>query len=118
MKNKFKLTKEEKDIEKSLGDDEWDDAPDELKQELVYAAQNGIANRKREARVNIRLNQGDVDVIRQRANEEGLGYQTLMSSVLHKYATGRLVEKNVLDKIASEIASRVQRSQPRKKAAG
>ncbi len=118
MKRKFKLTKEEKEIEKSLGSGKWQEASDDLKQEIVQAAQHGVANRKREARVNIRLNQGDVDTIRQRADEEGLGYQTLMSSVLHKYATGRLVEKNVLDKMADEIASRVQHPQPRKKAAG
>lgn len=118
MKNKFKLTKEEKEIEKSIDNGEWEEASDGLKRELVRAARNGVASRKREARVNIRLNQGDVDTIRQRADEEGLGYQTLMSSVLHKYATGRLVEKNMLDQVASEIASRVQRSQPRKKAAG
>ena len=117
MKKKFKLTKEEKEIEKSLGNDQWVEGDNELKNDLVKAARNSVGHRKREARVNIRMTQGDVDVIRQLAEEEGLGYQTLMSSVLHKYASGRLVEKNVLDKVAAEIAARVQ-SHPRKKAAG
>lgn len=114
MKKKFKLTKEEKEIEKSLDTDQWADASDDLKNEVVQAARNGIEHRKREARVNIRMTQGDVDTIRQLAEEEGLGYQTLMSSVLHKYASGRLVEKAVLDQVAAEIAAKVQ-GQPRKK---
>ena len=108
MKKKFKLTKEEIEIEKSLNDKEWGEAPDSLKREIVQAAEDGVATRKREARVNIRLMQGTVDIIRRKAEEEGLGYQTLMSSVLHKYASGRLIEKNILNEVASEIASRVQ----------
>ncbi len=108
MKKKFKLTKEEKEIEKSLDRGDWEEASDELKQEIAQSAQHSVANRKREARVNIRLNQGDVDIIRHKADEEGLGYQTLMSSILHKYASGRLVEKNAIDKVAEEIASRIQ----------
>ena len=108
MKKNLKLTKEEKEIEKSLSNGEWVEAPDVLRQEIAEAAQNGAAIRKREARVNIRLMQGTVDVIRRKAAEEGLGYQTLMSSILHKYALGRLVEKNVIDQVASAIASRVR----------
>lgn len=81
----------------------------------MQAAQQGVASRRREARVNIRLMQGTVDIIRRKAEEEGLGYQTLMSSVLHKYAAGRLVEKNVVDELATEIASKVQ-AQGKKKA--
>jgi len=61
------------------------------------------------------MTRGDIDAIRQLAEEEGLGYQTLMSSVLHKYARGRLVKKSVLDQVAAEIAAKVQR-QTRKKA--
>jgi len=118
MKKKFKLTKEEKEIEKSLDSDQWADASSELKDEVIRAARTEVFNRKRESRVNIRLNRQDVALIRQRADEEGLGYQTLMSSVLHKYATGRLVEKNLVTQVASEIAARVRQTRSRKKAAG
>lgn len=115
MKKKLKLTKEEKEIDRSLGTDQWVEASDALKNEVVRAARSSVEHRKREARVNIRMTQGDVDTIRQLAKEEGLGYQTLMSSVLHKYASGRLVEKKVLDKVVEEIVARVQ-NHPRKKA--
>jgi predicted DNA binding CopG/RHH family protein len=44
-------------------------------------------------RVNIRVSSQDVSDIQARAAEEGMPYQTLMASVLHKYATGKLVER-------------------------
>jgi predicted DNA binding CopG/RHH family protein len=47
----------------------------------------------KDRRVNIRLASVDVEAIRVRALEEGIPYQTLMASVLHKFVSGRLVEK-------------------------
>ena len=44
-------------------------------------------------RVNIRLSTGDLSEIQTRAVEEGIPYQTLISSVLHKFVTGRFSEK-------------------------
>lgn len=44
-------------------------------------------------RVNIRLSAADLMDIRARAYEEGVPYQTLIASVLHKYVSGRLLEK-------------------------
>lgn len=44
-------------------------------------------------RVNIRLTEQDFLYAQSRALEDGLPYQTLLSSILHKYFTGRLVEK-------------------------
>ncbi len=47
----------------------------------------------KDRRVNIRLSSIDISDIQVKAMEEGLPYQTLIASVLHKYASGRLVEK-------------------------
>ena len=47
----------------------------------------------KDRRVNIRLSSPDLMDIQARALEEGVPYQTLIASVLHKYVTGRLVEK-------------------------
>jgi predicted DNA binding CopG/RHH family protein len=47
----------------------------------------------KERRVSIRLSSPDLMDIQARALEEGLPYQTLIASVLHKYVSGRLVEK-------------------------
>lgn len=46
----------------------------------------------KDRRVNIRLSSGDLGDIQVRALEEGIPYQTLIASVLHKYVTGRLKE--------------------------
>jgi predicted DNA binding CopG/RHH family protein len=45
-------------------------------------------------RVNIRLSAPDLMDIQARAAEEGVPYQTLIASVLHKFVAGRLVEKD------------------------
>jgi predicted DNA binding CopG/RHH family protein len=44
-------------------------------------------------RINIRLNQLDLQSLQRKAFEEGLPYQTFISSLLHKYVIGKLVEK-------------------------
>jgi predicted DNA binding CopG/RHH family protein len=58
------------------------------------------------ARVNIRMSTKDLSDIQTRAAEEGMPYQTLMASVLHKFATGRLVEKKSGPASNSKRASR------------
>jgi predicted DNA binding CopG/RHH family protein len=47
----------------------------------------------KDKRVNIRLSEKDLEDIKIRALEEGIPYQTLMGSILHKYVSGRLVER-------------------------
>ena len=47
----------------------------------------------KDRRVNVRLSAGDLQDIQVRALEEGMPYQTLIASVLHKYVTGRLEER-------------------------
>jgi predicted DNA binding CopG/RHH family protein len=48
---------------------------------------------KKDARINIRLSSRDLRALQVRAMQEGIPYQTLVSSVLHKYVDGQLVEK-------------------------
>ena len=43
---------------------------------------------RKDARINIRLSAADLEMIKRRAVEEGLPYQTLIASILHKYASG------------------------------
>ena len=47
----------------------------------------------KDRRINIRLSAGDLQDIQVRALEEGMPYQTLIASILHKYVTGRLEER-------------------------
>lgn len=57
-------------------------------------------------RVNIRLSASDLMDIRARAYEEGVPYQTLIASVLHKYVSGRLHEKRSRLTAGSAAAAR------------
>ena len=52
------------------------------------------ATLKKDARINIRLSSRDLRALQTRALREGVPYQTLIASVLHKFVDGRLVEKN------------------------
>ena len=59
--------------------------------EKLKAAARATAIKDR--RVNIRLSSVDLSDIQVKAMEEGIPYQTLIASVLHKYVAGRLVDK-------------------------
>ena len=48
--------------------------------------------------INIRISAHDIEKIKQRSAEEGIPYQTLISSIIHKYITGRLVDENAIFK--------------------
>jgi predicted DNA binding CopG/RHH family protein len=47
---------------------------------------------KKDRRVNIRISSKDLEALQKRALEEGLPYQTLIASILHKFVSGRLIE--------------------------
>lgn len=59
-----------------------------LRRHRDYAA----AAFRKDARINIRLSSRDLRALQKRALAEGIPYQTLVSSVLHKYVEGRLHE--------------------------
>lgn len=60
---------------------------------LKTAAKDHIQKRNKEKRISIRVFASDLERIKEIAEEEGLPYQTLVTSVLHKFSTGRLVMK-------------------------
>ena len=43
--------------------------------------------------INIRISEYDIEKVKQRSAEEGIPYQTLISSIIHKYITGKLVDE-------------------------
>lgn len=63
------------------------------KSELARYRAAARATAIKDRRVNVRLSSPDLTDIQARALEEGVPYQTLIASVLHKYVAGRLVEK-------------------------
>ena len=44
--------------------------------------------------INLRINKEELNLLKQRAEKEGLPYQTLLSSILHKYLTNQLIESD------------------------
>ena len=46
--------------------------------------------------INIRISANTLEKVKQRAAEEGIPYQTLISSVIHKYISGKLVDEQVV----------------------
>jgi len=88
-----KLDQEEKEILEAFDRGELKSIPNkeaELKRHKEYAA----ATFRKNKRINIRISEHDLKALQKRALIEGIPYQTLVSSILHKYIEGRLVEKN------------------------
>jgi len=93
MKSKTKTEdiKYEEDILKSYEKGEWKSVPN-LKDEIERYVSSAVATLSKDKRINIRLSSRDLEEIQMKAVEEGMPYQTLIASVLHKYASGRLVD--------------------------
>ena len=94
------LDEEERDILESYDKGEWQSVEhlDAEKQRHSAYARNTL---KKDKRVNIRLTSKDLEEFQALAAEQGIPYQTLISSVLHRYVNGSLVpgrrSNNVID---------------------
>ena len=85
----YRLDKEEKEFLASVERGEWKSTRP-TRAELRRHAQYARATLRKNRRINIRLPQNDLEALQSRAVQEGMPYQTLISSLLHKYVTGRL----------------------------
>ncbi len=88
----MKLTQEEKRLLDSVERGEWKRIPD-FQQEAGRYRQAARATLRKDKRVNIIMAERDLVRLQKTALREGLPYQTLLSSILHKFINGRLVEK-------------------------
>lgn len=87
------LTEEERSILSSVERGEWRTVRNAAKEKHRYEAAARATVRK-DKRVNIRMTERDLTRFQKQAEEEGLPYQTLISSVLHKFINGRLVQQD------------------------
>ena len=85
----MRLSREERALRASVERGEWRSARPNGKRAQRYVAYARQALRKNR-RINIRLSEFDVEALQGKAVQEGIPYQTLMTSVLHKYVTGQL----------------------------
>ena len=86
------MNKEERDILERFERDELPSAPG-AEREIETARQAARNTFNKTKRVNLRVTERDFNLAHSRAREEGIPYQTLLSSVIHKYLSGRLVDK-------------------------
>lgn len=87
----IELDKEEQEILESFERDEWQPT-DNMEVEIEKHRQYAAATFKKDKRISIRISSRDLNALRKRALIEGMPYQTLIASVLHKYVDGRLKE--------------------------
>ena len=90
---KIKLNQYERDILESYDNDEWIEIPGakkDNKKQIEYIR----TNIRKDKKVYIKISQKDLDSIQRKAIEEGVPYQALISSLVHKFVNGTLVEKN------------------------
>jgi len=83
------IDQEEKDLMESIENDGWEPVNNISleKEKVIAAARNTL---KKDKRINLRLTQKDYYQIQIKAIEEGMPYQTLISSLVHKYLNGSL----------------------------
>jgi predicted DNA binding CopG/RHH family protein len=98
MKKKSKkvfdpIDEEERDLMESIEHNEWQPVKN-LKQEKEKAMAAARNTLKKDKRINLRLTQKDYHQIQIKAIEEGIPYQTLISSIIHKYLNGSLAPRS------------------------
>jgi len=87
------IDKEERDLMESIENGEWRSVKniEKEKEKAITAARNTL---KKDKRINLRLTQKDYHQIQVKAIEEGIPYQTLISSIIHKYLNGSLAPRS------------------------
>jgi predicted DNA binding CopG/RHH family protein len=96
---KTKLDKYEREIEKSA--DSYRSVPKTERQKI-----EGMLDKIRKTRnVNIRISEAVLEQLKRRSQEEGIPYQTLISSILHKFVTDRLVDEKSIRRSMQLLSS-------------
>ena len=87
------IDQEEKDLMESIDRGDWQPVKnfEKEKEKAIAAARNTL---KKDKRINLRLTQKDYHQIQIKAIEEGIPYQTLISSIVHKYLNGSLTPRS------------------------
>jgi predicted DNA binding CopG/RHH family protein len=86
------INNEEKNILKSYEKEEWKSIS-ELESRKRYYRDIAHRTHLKNRRINIRLSEKILNELKAKSLEEGIPYQTLIASILHKFTSGKLVEK-------------------------
>ena len=69
-----------------------------ISRKKLQSVENILERTRKSKNINIRISDDDLERLRRRSQEEGLPYQTLVASILHKYLTNRLVDEKAIRK--------------------
>lgn len=84
----MKLDKEEQDLLLSIENGEWETT----KEDLGIYKKAAEEHFKKNQRISLRINEFDLKSVQKKAALEGIPYQTFITSLIHKYISGQLVE--------------------------
>jgi len=87
------IDKEEQILMESLEKDGWKSTKN-LEGWKTLLSKTATETLAKDQRMNIRISKNDLNGIKIKAMEEGLPYQTLVASIIHKYVNGKLIEKH------------------------
>lgn len=87
---KLQLDKEEQELLQAFESGEFESDMSPSRKEFIE--QSAAQTFKKDKRINIRISNRDLVAIQRRALEEGMPYQTLVASILHKYVSGSLYD--------------------------
>ena len=96
---KHKLTNEEQQIEREA--DQLRPVSVQRREEI----ESIIRKARKNHAISLRLSEFDLELLKKKAESEGLPYPTLINSVLHKYVTDQLYDKNEMRKALSEVTA-------------
>jgi predicted DNA binding CopG/RHH family protein len=101
--SKSKLNKDEKEILRDFEAGEFESVLTSRRKKYIQALAEETF--KKDKRINIRISSRDLTSLQRRALEEGIPYQTLVSSILHKYVSGGLQ-----DIVANKVFQRAEKT--------
>ena len=84
------LTKEERTIENNI------DSLVPVSEDKRNRVESIIARARKNKAISLRISEYDLEKLKEKAKDDGIPYQTLISMVLHKYITNQLFEKSEL----------------------
>jgi predicted DNA binding CopG/RHH family protein len=90
--DKLQLDDYERRLLESISQDEWNSV-ENLEAEVQQARDIAGQTSAKDNKITIRISSRDLELLKTMAMDQGLPYQTMVTSVLHKYVSGKLTEK-------------------------
>ena len=100
MEPKTKLTNEEKEIENEI--ENYTSIEEKKKTQI----ENILETVRKNKAISLRISNYDLEKLKEKAEEEGIPYQTLITKILHKYITNQYFEKNEIIKTIRTLKER------------